>query len=415
MLIRIKSTHHPRGLTNVVWNIGDIKSVPGDLGAELINLWHAEPAPGVEPGDDWDYLRTYIGERPGDPYAVINARNYLPFARAGQRILIIRKVGGLGDVLHCSLMLPEIMRQYPQCELTFATARQYHNLFDGAPFRVIDQDDVWRGATVRDGVISLPIADQYDIIEDVSTPCYLYESTQTYFGRDKLKWRPRLEIWSEWIGLKMAYEILECPVKITNEEQQQARDAYWPTPPYTTERKKAIALCPTSSNYIRSLSEGRWKPLKAELERKGYQVAVFGVPYESCSHECKDSRAYVAAMLAADCVVTVDSAASNIAGIWKKPCVALYGMTHGETYTRYYPTVRPLQWCETPCMQQHGTGCSMRTPCCYNKFDAIKLAENVDEVLYEAKCRMRGEDVAESVGKSRRTRTARKRVAVPKG
>ena len=316
MLIRLLQMHHPYGRTNIRWMPGDVVSVPRDLGYMLINHWHAEPVEGADQQDDWDHLRQYVGERPGDPGAYIPARNYLPFARAGNRILIIRKVGGLGDVLHVSLMLTEIQRQFPDCPLTFATARQYFRLFEGSGIDVIDQDEVFRGATVKGGVITSPVMDKYDIIEDVSTPCFLYESTQTYFGRDKLRWRPRLMIWSEWIGLKMAYDFLETPVKITAPEQTAARELYWPQPPYRQHRQPAVALCPISSNHARSMAPEHWKPLKAALEAEGYQVAVFGVPFDDGgSHECGDAREFVAAMLAADAIVSVDSAASNIAGI----------------------------------------------------------------------------------------------------
>ena len=416
MLIRMLQAHHPYGRTNVCWMPGDVVSVPRDLGNMLVNHWHAEPVPGEDKQDDWEYLRNYVGERPGDPGAFIPARNYLPFARAGNKILLIRKVGGLGDVLHVSLMLTEIKRQFPDCPLTFATARQYFRLFEGSGIDLLDQDEVFRGATVKGGIITSPVMDRFDIIEDVSTPCFLYESTQTYFGRDRLKWRPRLAIWSEWIGLKMNYDYLESPVKVTAPELTAARARYWPQPPYRQHPQTAVALCPISSNHARSLSAERWKPLKAALEAEGMQVAVFGVPYgDGGSHECGDSRDFVAAILAADVTVTVDSAASNICGIWKKPAVALYGITDGATYTGYYPTVAPLQLCDTPCCNEKVGGCGKRNPCCYHKFGISETVQAVKDQLEKAnetELRMRGQD-AKRVPERGRKAPARKRAPVP--
>ena len=64
MLIRMLQAHHPYGRTNVCWMPGDVVSVPRDLGNMLVNHWHAEPVPGEDKQDDWDYLRNYVGERP---------------------------------------------------------------------------------------------------------------------------------------------------------------------------------------------------------------------------------------------------------------------------------------------------------------------------------------------------------------
>ena len=177
-----------------------------------------------------------------------------------------------------------------------------------------------------------------------------------------------------------------------------------------------MALCPISSNHARSLSAERWKPLKAALEAEGMQAAVFGVPYgDGGSHECGDAREFVAAILAADVTVTVDSAASNICGIWKKPAVALYGITDGATYTGYYPTVRALQLCETPCCNEKVGNCGKRNPCCYYKFDISETVAAVKGQLEKAKNEaqpgMRGQDAA-GVSERGRKAPARKRAPV---
>ncbi len=350
-------------------------AVPQDLGQELLNLWLAEPAPDADAHDDWDALREAVGERPGDPGCTIIPRQYLPFIRPGEKILIIRKVGGLGDVLHCSLLLTEILRQHPDCPLTFATARKYFELFAGEKrFKLMDQDDVFRFARVKDGEIIKHGAGEFDVIEDVSTPCFNYESRGNYFGWDKIKWRPRVEIWSEWIGLKMDYEHLESPVVIRPEEIAAARAKYWRDDP-----RPKIAMCPTASAMMRNWDKVSWLPVYRSLLEFA-DVTLFGTDYPG-SVECGGPRDYVAAILAADCTLTTDSAATNICGIWKRPAVCLYGITHGPTYVRHYPTVQAVQCCDTPCCNVKGTACKKRTPCCHSSVSAAYVVGLVKEKL----------------------------------
>lgn len=90
-------------------------------------------------------------------------------AKPKSSICIIRKVGGIGDVLMLTPVLREIKRQYPDCHLTFAIDMHstgnnvYYELVKNAPF----VDEFVDARYVQHG--------KYDCTWDASAVCLRYE------------------------------------------------------------------------------------------------------------------------------------------------------------------------------------------------------------------------------------------------
>lgn len=351
---------------------GEVIRLPVELASLFVGLGLAHPRQNAPEArafvDDIHRLRHDMGIRPYDPNVYFHDKASLWDIRPGQKILIIRKYGGLGDVLICSYLLQAIHERFPDNPLTFANPRRYRDLFEGIPWlNFLEYDDIFKDYNfIRGGVIANEVTAQYDVVEDVSTPCHIWEATfkAFVFDRDGLMWRNRLDIWGNWVGVYGFNEPKSC-VTISRDEVKRARGKFFGN------AANPCLLAPMSA--LDSKDYPYYNELKAGLERKGWNVFLAGnkkwmVEREPRPPLSADSNRELLAMAgAADLVVTVDSAFLHATGIMGTPGVGIFNINDGAAYCKYYPNITPVQLCDKPCIMLYAHQCqwdySMRKTC----------------------------------------------------
>lgn len=309
--------------------------------------------------DAWQALRRAVGARPSGIVQFPTRRSRLEDLVPGEKFLIVRKYGGLGDILIASMIFPMLADQYPGIRTVFACPREYHPLFDGSGLELVAYEDVWalHGMTDAIGGVRAKILERYDLIEDISFPCHTWQNFFIAYGgidgNPALKWRNRLDMWANWFGLSVRDP--RTNIVIRRDEIEQARRLI---EGIVGRNRPACLLAPFSRS--RTKSYPWFERLACRLADEGFAVLLLHpkrAPSSIPTLTHLPLRAMGAACAAADLVVSVDSAAFHWGGILRRPTVGIYNTNDGATYARYYPTARTVQACPTPCIDaRYGPG-----------------------------------------------------------
>lgn len=312
---------------------------------------------------NWDALRSISGDGPTHP-VFPTRRSCLAEMRPGEKLLVVRKWGGLGDVLITTMLFRDLLEQRPDLHVGYAVPEIYHPLFDGFShprFRLLDHQEIYGAryefatGKVYVGPESLyhtagvhkAILEEYDLIEDISVPCRNWEGlmiqTGAVLGGRGMRWRNRLERWANWIGFDVANP--RTVVSLRPEEIKAAEMSHFPA----GDKARRVVWSPISAGEDRSYP---WfNEVKNELEDRGCLVrylhhSVLGLD----TIRARTFREMGAVVAAADVVLSVDTATFHWGGILGKPTVGLFNVLNGESHAKFYPTARTLQLCTTPCV-----------------------------------------------------------------
>lgn len=313
----------------------------------------------------WEKARAIAGAGPTWP-VFPSRRQHISEMQPGEKLLLIRKLGGLGDILMVSCLFPDLFEQYPDIEVTLATPLLYMPLFKGqsTKLKIINYEDVY-GPIYKDGNIfhgpngpyhkswvRKEILEEFDLIEDISMPCRHWETLMKNHGVvdgvPGLKWRNRMDRWSRWVGFEMSYPARTI-IQLTAEETRRARETIQDT------SRPVVVWCPISA--VEARSYPWYKKVKGLLEREGFKV------WYLCQDALGEDSLYglsfreMGAMIAAaDLVISADSAAFHWGGILQRPTLGLFNLLLGDSHAAYYPTVATLQLCDTPCCGKYYPG-----------------------------------------------------------
>jgi hypothetical protein len=288
--------------------------------------------------------------------------------RAGEKLLIVRKYGGLGDILISSMIFPMLAEQYPHVQVTYAVPKSYHPLFEGSGLALRPYEDVFHGESQYSrGAVQPELLTQYDLIEDISSPCRHWEIFFERYGGTNgcqgngLRWRNRVDMWSRWFGLRV--ENPRTNIVIREGEQVAARRLLAQT---VGTDKPVCLIAPFSGNSIKSY------PWFFEVARKlkadGWAPALLyqsPVPGSLPTLSGLSIRQMGAVCSVADLIVSTDTAAFHWGGVLGRPTIGIYSINDGATYAKYYPTARVVQTCDTPCIMSRyapgGINCPKHT------------------------------------------------------
>jgi hypothetical protein len=310
-------------------------------------------------GDAWMRLRRLMGARPAGIVQFPTRRSRLDELRPGETLLIVRKYGGLGDILISSMIFPMLADQYPEIRITYACPPRYHSVFHGSGLRLIPYEAVWSGRDVQlhRGSVRPELLDRYDLIEDISIPCHVWENFFVAYGGidggPGLKWRNRLDMWSRWFGVRVVNP--RTNIVLREDERAAARALLART---VRSDRPVCLIAPWSVN--RRKNYPWFEDLANGLVRDGWAVALlhdrrFPVALPMLSG--LSCRMMGAACAAADLIIAVDTAAFHWGGILGRPTVGIFNINNGEAYGRYYPSARCVQTCAMPCINvRYGDG-----------------------------------------------------------
>jgi len=268
-------------------------------------------------------MKVIRGNRTRGKKSLIRPRiiNLKEFYEKRNKILVVRSVGGLGDILLHRMMFEDFKKIMPDAEMHFACPPQYHDAVEDHPFidEVLDSGEVDRST--------------YVISYITTTAC----------GRHELGMAPfadlnRSDIWAHHCGVELTEHNMH--LNITEDQKKFGKDIIEKNR-YRT--GPAIALSPYSAMAGKNLSKEHMVETTKELLKQGYYVyGVHTHPIETLAKLniptiCNLSiKQWMGVIDQSDYIISVDTATFHLAGGLGKPLVGIFTWADGKVYGKYY-------------------------------------------------------------------------------
>lgn len=247
--------------------------------------------------------------------------NLKDFYEKRNKLLVIRAVGGLGDILMHRMMFEDFKRVMPDAEIHFACPPQYHDAVEDHPYvdKVLDSGTVDRS--------------EYIVSYVTTTAC----------GRHELRKAPladlnRSDIWAYHCGVELTKHDMHLNI---SEEQKEFAKNIIEEKRYRT--GPAVALCPFSAMAGKNLMKDHIiETAKGLLSRGCYVFGLHLHPVEELSKLniptiCNVSiKQWMGVIDQCDYMVSVDTAAFHLAGGLSKPLTGIFTWADGKVYGKHY-------------------------------------------------------------------------------
>jgi len=266
------------------------------------------------------------------------------------KVCIVRKVGGIGDVLMLTPVLREIKKSFPKVSLTFAIDMHttgggvYHQLVRNAPFvdSIVDARYVQRGS--------------YDFVLNVSSVCLRYEHS----GLPELN---RIDLFARAAGFS-SLKSKRPFYQVESSEAVPHNGVFYVLLHTASNEEKRCWPIAKYLELVEQLSDLPIKFLIADFNQKYQRWNRF----DSCKDiSCCSIRELGAWIQRADIFVGPDSGPMHIAGALGTKSVVLFGSIPPGSRINYYPSHKAIT---------SGAACA---PCWYSKcpYD-IKCMKNIE-------------------------------------
>ena len=286
--------------------------------------------------------------KPGTLWSILNDQG------GKGKALVLRRLGGIGDVLMCTPMLRQIKADFPNVELTFGidmhstSGNVYYELVKNAPFI----DHVVDARYVKET--------DYDAVVDISSVCIRYEHS----GLPVLN---RVEIFARAAGIPRMVD-KRCWYASEEAERKWAQKLL---EPYRQEGKKIVVLhtasmegkrCWPAEKYIQIVEQGISDKLPVQFVVIDFNH-VFNKweQYPNTHNASATTLRQMAALIeAADFFIGPDSGPMHLAGAVGTPSIVTFGSIPPEARINFYPTHEGVRLDNLACI-----GCWYK-PCPYN-------------------------------------------------
>ncbi len=246
------------------------------------------------------------------------------FYERRNKVLVVRKLGGLGDILMHMMMFEDFKRLMPEMHLVYACPLGFHDVVKGHPFI----DEIVDSATVN--------VKDYPISFDTTNCCIRYELGN---HPDKVL-KHRTDIWAEHCGVLCTKHNmhLTVPENVAEWGKNKVKSLKSNIP-----AGPSVMFVPLSYDPHRSLQEVQIRQVVEGLRARGCflysahtrpvnSLDVLKVPVVTDA----DVSQWLGLVNAADYVVTVDTSAYHAAGGLKKPMVGIFTYIDGYVRGQYY-------------------------------------------------------------------------------
>jgi hypothetical protein len=248
------------------------------------------------------------------------------FYERRNKVLVVRKLGGLGDILMHMMMFEDFKRLMPDSHLVFACPAAFHDVVRGHPHL----DEIVDSATVD--------IKEYPISFDTTNCCLRYELGN--FPDKVLK--HRTDIWANHCGVLCLKHNMH--LKVQPEAKQWGEDTV--NSIRGLEKGPVVLFTPISYDLHRSLTQTQINEVVGGLRKRGcvvfsshtrpiHSFNLLKVPVISPPKLDQ----WLGLVNAADYVVTVDTSVFHAAGGLKKPLVGVFTYIDGHVRGQYYDFV----------------------------------------------------------------------------
>lgn len=311
---------------------------------------------------------------PNSPYLRAgNFYNVLLAKKGKGKACVIRRLGGIGDVLMCTPALRQLKADFPELELTFAidmhstSGNIYYELMKNAPF-------------VNHLIDARFVKDQdYDAVVDISSVCIKHEHS----GLPLLN---RIDIFARACGIPNLVN-KKSWYSVTNAEFTWAQKIL---EPLRKDGKKIVVLhtasmegkrCWPREKYFQLVEQGLQDNLSVCFVLLDFNhVFDKWEQYSNCYNASNTTLRQMAALIAAsDFFIGPDSGPMHLAGAIGIPSVITFGSIPPEARINYYPTHEGVRVDTLACI-----GCWYR-PCPYD----TKCMKELDYKIVYNKMRKR--------------------------
>ena len=242
------------------------------------------------------------------------------------KILIRRKLGGIGDILMQRMMFEDFKTQFPHLEFSWAVPHKFINMAKNHPYaNTIELN------SIKDN--------EFGIIYDITIACTKYET------RTKNNQFNRSDIWAAHCGIKLKNHNMFIE---TNEESLNDFKSIFEK--FNPEHKPIILISSQSTDddvgISKSLTKNQITETVSKLKNLGYYVCTVHNKSQPIYEELNidqfidlNLNQWMAVICLSNYIISVDTATFHMAGGLKKPLIGVFTFTDGKVYGKHYDFV----------------------------------------------------------------------------
>lgn len=243
-----------------------------------------------------------------------NALSLKDFYQKRNKVLVNRRVGGLGDILMIRMIFEDFHLVMPEIEITWALPRFYHPIASH-PFvkNIIECNDIKRI--------------EFGQIYDITTPCRVHECK---FAQNNTKHRS--DIWANSCGINLTKHNmhLESSNKINT---------------------NTVLFIPTSSAMPeKNLNDKLIKEIVSGLKEKGLEVITLHHQNQPIfenlgikQYITQNLKEWLKIIDYSEYVISIDTAVFHASGGLGKKTIGIFSFTNGKIYGKYYKNTKIVQ------------------------------------------------------------------------
>jgi len=263
-------------------------------------------------------------------------------------ILVVRKSGGLGDIICCEPVIRGLRKKYPHAEIIFGMPREFVCLFEGC------SEITYKGYGSAELTIHWmrKYEEQYDILLDLHGPA----TNDEKYGSPPCS---RTESFCNYAGVKAS-----CPeIHLTDDEKSAALEVFNEYP------KPWIGFGPNGTNWTRNWPKDRWEKLTEEtpgtkfyFDKEKESMFDRAIPFVG-----KSLREVAALISQLDLMISVDTGLLHLAGAVGTRTFSIWGPSDPKRTLKHYPEAYYLD----PAPYRAKAGCV--SPCLYNPLSCLDV------------------------------------------
>ncbi len=250
------------------------------------------------------------------------------FHERRNKVLILRGIGGLGDILMHRMVFEDFKKANPEMKIVFACPTQFFDAVKDHPY----VDEVVNAKKVN--------TEDYMLSYNTTNCCSRYEMGIAPFA-DK----NRSDIWANHCGVKL--ENHNMHIQLSKEELEFGKVELAKIADGT---KPTVAVCPISAMRSKNLLDHQLIGTVKGLREMGLFVySTHPKPIKTLQKIDVPTicgltiRQWMGLLMATDYVVSVDTAAFHFAGGMNRPVVGIFTWADGYVYGKHYPTKTIVQ------------------------------------------------------------------------